>query len=136
MIINTRFSLHEEVHVLRHSKMLKVTEPCTVCLETKVLILEGVKYECPKCNGRGHLIGHRYAWYLELTSTVGQVQVYSRLPEDITEEEPWEFDERYMLRATGVGSGTVYCGRDDLWGGTREEAQLEADRRNAEGEWP
>ena len=136
MIIETRFSLGDVVHVLRHARMERVIEPCPACKEAKVIVIEGESFKCPKCDGRGHLIGQRHAWYVDLTSTVGRVEVATRSREDITEDEPWLLDERYMLHATGIGSGTNYNSRQDLWGGSREEAQAEVDRRNREREWP
>jgi hypothetical protein len=134
--VETKFSLGDTVHVLRHSRIERVTEPCPTCKEAKAIVVEGESFTCPKCEGRGHLKGQRYAWYVELTSTVGQVSVCTRHHSEITEDEPWEVDERYMLHATGVGSGTTYGNRNDLWGGTREEAQAEAERRNRERTWP
>jgi len=41
------------------------------------------------------------------------------------------YEEKYMCKETGVGSGTVHDG-STLWP-SKEEAQAECDRRNKEG---
>jgi hypothetical protein len=132
MIIETKFSIGDTVHVLRHARVEKVTEACPTCRGAKVITVEGEVFKCPKCSGRGHLIGERHAWYIDRTSTVGQVQATTRTPD---EDDPRPFEERYMLHATGIGSGSVYID-SDLWPGTDEEAQAEVDRRNRERVWP
>lgn len=132
MIFETKFDMGQRVHVIRFGYVEKVAEACPTCLATGRISVQGEAFVCPKCKGKKHLTVEKGAWYVSESSTVGQVRAETREP-DVDDLSPTE--NRYMLHATGIGSGSVYHERD-LWGGTREEAQAEADRRNAAGERP
>jgi hypothetical protein len=127
MKFETKFDMGQIVHVISQTRASKVLEPCPTCLGEGCIPVRGESFVCPKCNGSKNVTQTAYVWHVAESSTVGQIEICTSR-ETLDDAET---DVRYMLRATGIGSGRVYD-EHELWAGTREEAQAEADRRNIE----
>lgn len=110
---------------------------CAACEGSKKVDLRGSQFDCPGCKGAGTVLAKAYGWVLGVTSSVGSIEAKREVVTEMTcfyngEEELDEGTERtlvkYMLRATGVGGGSVYD--EHCLFASREEAQAECDRRN------
>jgi hypothetical protein len=132
VIFETKYDMGQTVHVIQFGYVEKIAEACPTCLGTGQIAVQGEAFVCPRCRGKKHLTVEKGAWYVSQTSAIGQVEVRTC---DRDEDNPEGLERRYMLHATGVRSGSVYQ-EHELWGGSREDAQAEADRRNADGERP
>ena len=131
MKIETRFSIGDRVHTVSNGRVFRVDhDACPVCSATETpgqVTISGEAFTCPKCGGKKEVRVERYGWWVSECSEVGQISLVVRdandaeLPED-------EKEVRYMLHATGVGSGT--CWSSEHCFATRAEAQAWCDARN------
>ena len=138
-IIHTKFVLGTRVWRVSWTSP-KRQDPCPFCAGVgRICGTDGSSERCPKCRGAGS----KTVWLPRCYSvgdrplTLGEVQVRERAeyregPESEFDNFGWQEakrEERYMCRETGIGSGSLHDA-DDLFA-TREEAQADADRRNA-----
>lgn len=127
MEIKTKFNLGEVVYPIRNYRR-EVTTVCSTCDGIGEVTLAGKGYRCPECSGSGSMtyfepVGWRPIE--EFASAIGKVSVemYANQYHENNEDRI-----RYMLKATGVGSGNMWS-EDDLFA-SMAEAQEECDRRN------
>ena len=133
MNIETRFDLGQIVWRVGRQKKV-ASDTCLACDGAgrhEIERRDGTtqKSTCEACRGRGKI---NEVWYdiYEIfdQSRIGQIEV--RLQTDTARAyfgDP-QVEERYMVEATGVGSGTVYPLRDGEWShahlfGSEEEAE-------------
>lgn len=127
MNITTKFSLGDVVTAINRGNRQEWVD-CPLCLGTgDITVSESATIRrCPECYGKkGKTYWREEQWTTRHTSTIGKVNI-----ELYGDEYDGTDREQYMLASTGVGSGTLWP-VDQLWA-TREEAQAECDRRNAD----
>jgi len=143
MRIDTKFNNGDKVVWISH-KLREEWEPCGFCGATGVIRgANGKEESCPICNSNinicygkcGKTIYKFLEWQITKHLTIGQVQVSvtgkwegsnQTFSNYSTKEFIWE--ERYMCRETGIGSGSLYNYKDLFL--SEKEAQAECDRRN------
>ena len=125
MKIETKFDLGQYVYVIWQRRG-KAFEPCPYCQETGRLETPAGSVLCPKCSGqKGKVIFTPEKWEVTDSGTIGNVRAERYDPScDIDDETS------YMLDTTGIGSGALWP--EDRLFATREEAEAECARRNAE----
>ena len=133
MNVTTKFDLGQQV-VKINNHTPSIAAKCEVCDGTgRVDVPKHGPTSCPKCHGhRTYTVYPKTQWNVFDGGTIGNLRLslYHRDPELDPEMRGTHDDERqYMLYETGIGSGTLHYERDLFL--TREEAQLECDRRNA-----
>lgn len=135
MNITTKFSIGERVYRISRFQA-QTTIVCSVCNDTKQVVLSGQSFKCPNCE-RGTSTWHERWFAYSTSTTIGEIKVEVTLKEphpcDMIDEDEIPFDggttkEVYMLAATGIGSGTLW-NHSDLFL-SLEEAQIEVSRRN------
>ena len=111
MNIETRFDLGQMVVQVARRQHNGFDE-CTACAgrgRLPIERLDGTTQEsyCEACQGRGRV---REVWYdlyeVRSESRIGQIEIRLRVA-PLGEGEPTR-EERYMIEATGIGSGTVH----------------------------
>jgi hypothetical protein len=118
-----KFELGQIVHVA-HRGQQKVVETCKVCDGIANITFRDKEYTCPGCHGRGTYSKWKpLSWHFDLTSRVGNIRAEWYMP------GYGETEIKYMLTATGVGSGTLWS-ESNLFA-TLDELEAECDRRNA-----
>lgn len=130
MRINTKFSLNDKVFTIHKSGSTQFIK-CEVCEGKGGITTEKGRFNCESCYGNG---GKREyipeKWKIGYkNTTIGKVyiEMYNeRFYEDYPDYRDKEF--KYMIEATGIGSGTVWYEKDLFK--TEKEAQKECDRRN------
>ena len=132
MKIETKFSLGDRVFIIhKHGNYQFVT--CKACQGKGGVYVESMKFECSACYGKGgreEWIAKK--WQVAYKNTkVGRVTVEKYL-EEYYKEYPSDRDReiRYMVTATGIGSGSVWSEKDVFK--TLKEAEAECAKRNAE----
>jgi len=139
MNCNTRFSCGDVV-VKIFQAPTKTWEPCGFCgADGRIQGADGKWKPCPECYGsKGHNKYGSAAWQAsDETLTIGQVRFEftgewegSSSEFDNYGAQKEELEVQYMCRETGIGSGSLHYERDLFR--TKEEAQKEADWRNAQ----
>ena len=127
MEITTKFNLGQKVYPIRSFRKELITT-CPICDGIGEVTISGKEYTCPECCGSGtRTLVEPQKWQVvdEYISKIGKiaVELYAERYQKRNEGHT-----RYMLGATGVGSGTLW-NEDDLFA-TIEEAQAECERRN------
>jgi len=102
---------------------------------------DGTTRQCPECYGRREYetLVHE-GWRIMSELTIGEVKIMARGKDPVGSPFRSQFsnygpqmaayEEEYMCKESGIGSGSVHY-VDTLWA-TKEEAQTECDKRNAE----
>lgn len=99
MEIKTKFEIGQLVYAVSNS-ILTVKETCEVCSGKGRIDLKGKDYLCPECHGNRMITKTRpEAYRIQYHSQVGKITV---------EVQDDQYKETYMLKATGVGSGTLW----------------------------
>ena len=131
MIIETKFELEQEVYPISQRSTYDWIE-CPTCQGKGNIVIQGSNEEmyCPKCYGKkGHSEYRAKEWAVcyDFASKIGKIdfEIYAR-----KYEEDYKSTRRYMLRASGVGSGT--CWDEDNLFASEEEAIAECQKRNAD----
>ena len=126
MKFEARFSIGDEVAVIQNIKR-EVLIPCPACEgKGKVTLADSVERTCPACYGqRNERTWEPTQWRLAHIGIVGRVSVSTT----VTEGGGVEDEVRYMIDATGIGSGTVWKEADLCTLGSYE---AECDSRNAQ----
>ena len=144
MLIETKYNLGDIVYPI-HKTCEQIWIPCKSCGETGIITYnDGEQDKCPKCWGeKGRVEWQSTKWMLidnypkEVKNKaiergdhvwfppfkIGQVRV---------EQEKNSKEVQYMCVETGVGSGTIW--NEDQLFLSKEEAQLECDKKNIIGE--
>jgi hypothetical protein len=142
MNIETKFQFNDRVYFI-HQAWRQYWEPCGFCGSKGYVFGANQKErDCPECYGRkGFQRQGEFEWLVDGPYTIGQVRV------EITGEDEDSPDtgfsnygprkycrkEEYMMKETGIGSGSIYDGYRCF--ASREEAQAACDTRNvAKGE--
>jgi hypothetical protein len=124
MEFNSKFKIDQYVWAVTYSR-LETHEKCPACNGVGWVVLnDGKDYQCPKCYGEGYL--HDYLdqeYRISLKSQVGKITI---------EQTGDEYNETYMLKATGVPSGQVWSA-DQLFA-SQKEAQEYCDKMNKKAE--
>jgi len=129
MIIEPKFELEQEVYPISQSSTYDWIE-CPTCQGKGNVIIQGSNEEmyCPKCYGKkGHSEYRAKEWVVnyDFASKIGKIDFEIYAPRY---EKDHETQRRYMLRASGVGSGTLWD-EDNLFA-SAEEAKEECNKRN------
>lgn len=121
MKIKTKYNLGQDVYTIIHlNKQIK--EKCPVCNGTGHVTLNGNQYQCPECYGQGIKVEWTSSgWTVDQSSQIGRIDV--SVKDDV-------YKESYMLKYSGIDSGTIWD-VGDLFS-TREEAEKECEKRNEE----
>ena len=139
MRFETQFNFKQEVWEVRQC-MVNEWVPCSFCAATgKIKGAGGEERMCPECHGRlGRHEVKGLAWAAGGPLTVGQIRIEHTCAS--TGGEGCIFDnygpqkeqrkEEYMCYETGIGSGSIH--RDYELFASREEANAEAERKNAD----
>jgi hypothetical protein len=129
MIIETKYNLGDCVYPIWITGDYKWI-PCKSCDSTgQIKLADGEEVPCPKCYGRkGEKVWQSDKWNVitQGFGTIGKIEPCVYLSEYYGKNRI-----TYMLDSTGVGSGTVYY-EENLFL-TKEEAQIECDRKNELG---
>lgn len=122
MQINTKFNLNDYVYPIVCGGE-EIWIPCTTCDGSGIVKIKNSdrEFQCPDCYGnKGRNEWTTNGWHLSnYKSQVGLIR---------TETDKNKSKTNYMLKATGIGSGTIWK-EDDLFS-SKEEAQKECDLRN------
>jgi hypothetical protein len=123
MKFESRFNLRQEVwHITKQSADKFCA--CLSCMGGKIPLPDGKTLSCPRCAGKGVISYSQVLRYIVGDKmTVGQIRVQ-------VGGEREDDEEQYMTHQTGVGSGSIYYGKD-LYPSIAE-AQSECGRRNLE----
>jgi hypothetical protein len=139
MNIESKFGLNDKVYMIGfdHKQEWVV---CSACAGSgKITLADGRERTCPECYGRlGSHIYLEQEWQIKNTLTIGEVRVSIKNIESDGEfdnighyeEGKTQLEEVYMAYETGIGSGTLWNGKNLF--STREEARAECEKRNAE----
>jgi RecJ-like exonuclease len=132
MNIKTKFSLGDRVFIIqKYNKEEWV--PCESCKGKGGVIVEDNYFQCTDCRGSGgktHWLPDK--WKVSYKNTkIGKIAV-EKYSEEYYEQNPQyrKLEVRYMVTATGIGSGTVWYELDVFK--TLQEAEAECNRRNEE----
>lgn len=128
MEIITKFNLNQKVYPICNYQKEVVTT-CPTCDGIGEVTIADKEYICPECYGSGtKTFVEPQKWQVinEYIGKIGKVAV--ELYVERYQKRNYEDQIRYMLKSTGVGSGTLW-NEDDLFA-TIEEAQAECERRN------
>lgn len=142
MTITTKYDLGQRVFSVRRDYATRIIK-CKCCNNTGTVTINGAEYTCPKCNGTANSKEHcGHKWFVWEEGEIGKVEYQvtagkfassnSNMPRYFTDEQlqtPDEIEIKYMIDATGVGSGTLWEELDLF--ATREEAQAKCDEENA-----
>ncbi len=143
MNIKTKFNFKDKVYLITHRPITK-WETCVFCAGEKTIIGRNLEARiCPECYGvGGHKQHIKRGWALgEYPLTIGEVQITKRC--EYLSDDPDNtfgnygsqkalYKEQYMCYETGIGSGTLWPGKDLFY--SEEKAQKEADKRNKKEE--
>lgn len=142
MNITTKYNLGQSVFTVRRDFATRIIK-CRACENTRKVTIREVEYVCPKCHGTANSKEHcGQKWFVWEKGEIGKIDYEitagkyassnSNMPRYFSDEQLAAADEiqiRYMIDATGVGSGTLWE-EEDLFP-TREEAQAKCDAENA-----
>jgi hypothetical protein len=107
--------------------------PCTDCKGKGGVIVEDTHFTCASCYGKKGRIGWvSKEWAVAYRNTkVGKVYI-EKYSEEYYQQNPQYRDReiKYMVTATGVGSGSIWYEQDIFK--TLKEAEAECNRRNEE----
>lgn len=138
--IETKFNAEAVVFAVV-KRTQRVRQPCPLCDDDGKVQIGDETRLCPDCYGRGYsTVTEPLAWRVVGPLTVGQIRVEITPFFDGDEDSMFgnlghqegSYRETYMMRETGIGSGTMWEG-DTLYA-TRALAQAEYDRENKEDE--
>lgn len=120
-----KFELGQKVYAVTSvysNKEQHVT--CDVCNSTGMVEIKGQEYNCPSCHGKMETVhlGFKYVISHE-KAEIGKInmELYSK-----RYERQYKSEVRYMLRETGVGSGSLW--REERLFATKAEAQEFCDK--------
>jgi len=130
MRIETKYNYRDIVYpISTRFETLKVSTNCPACKDKGKVELNGNEYTCPKCRGYTyHEVEGDIEYYVTFSQgKIGKIDI--NLYDPKYEGKYGNISEiRYMLDSTGIGSGTVW--EEDNLFKSRDEAQIECDRRN------
>jgi len=139
MEIHTKYNFGDKVwNIVTTPKQLFIS--CGFCNGSgRIVGKNGIFISCPECRGKGeNSKWENQGWRVGNQLTIGEVRVEIRAEDSIGFEPDTIFanygpqqahhKENYMCRESGIGSGTLHD-IDRLWP-TKEEAQIECDKRN------
>ena len=141
MVIKTKFKFEDKVWYIRQEYKQDWTE-CSFCSgKGKLIGSDGSQEHCPKCYGRkGEMkLAKKREWFPHGPYTVGQIRVCITGAFNDGEEktfanfgnQEYRREEEYMMRETGIGSGTLY--RAEHLFATEKLAKEECAKRDQEG---
>lgn len=124
MKLETKFDLGDTVYAVWKTRE-KLHMPCSACDGTGSINLKDEIYRCPKCYGSGgrEEYTNRDRYYIDQISTVGLVCAEASIDKDHNEII-------YMIKSTGIGSGTTWHEKDLF--GSEKEALAYCDKKNKE----
>ena len=145
MILESKFDFDDKVWRITQRTRKEWVE-CAFCKgQGQIAGVDGTWAQCPKCQARrGKNTYHEERWQVlgGCPLTIGQIRVQVRNEyrggidtgpgglrcENYGHQEAHR-EESYMMRETGIGSGSVYYAQDLF--ASPGEAQAECDKRNA-----
>lgn len=140
MEIKTKYDFGDKVFFIVRTRK-KVIKHCPFCAgKGKITGADDKTRSCPECYDRRTVTEWLpTAWQITRAMTVGEVRVEVTNSPGIPDEEMFDNykpqkgqKEQYMCIETGIGSGSLY-NVEKLFP-TKEEAQAECDKLNAEEE--
>ncbi len=131
MVLETKFNLYDKVWGIGRG-MQSDWVKCGFCDGAGTVEgANGKARSCPDCFGRkGRNENHCTCWSISnngLPMVVGQVRIMKQAAEGSVSAGG---EERYMLKETGIGSGTLHCSERLFI--SKEQAQAGCDKLNAE----
>lgn len=130
MQIDTKYSIGQTVHAITSDFCTRKIK-CPACHGSGMVPIDGESFCCPKCKGHGLFDRHAgHKWVPTETGVVGNVQVTVTAARFLDTWDKPSPHITYMLDTTGVGSGRLWEESDTF--PSREDAQAECDRRNAD----
>ena len=139
MKLTTKFDHNDVVYSIYHNRPQHFVL-CSFCGgEGRIVGADGSETNCPMCYGhKGEQVYDEHPkWMVRPEGlTVGHVRVEITFKHKASSmfsnygSQKYEYEERYMMYETGIGSGTLH-NADNLFASV-EEAQAECDRRNDE----
>lgn len=129
MQFNTKFNIGDEVFCIQSAPANHQIK-CTCCKEVGTVNIDGIDYQCPKCKGNSkHLQNCGYKWYvIHDSARVGKIRAEFTGRGYINRDDD-KLVHEYMIDTTGIGTGTIW--KEDTLYASREEAEAECARRNA-----
>jgi len=134
MEINTKYNFGDYVYpIISKPEEIKVYNNCPVCHDIGKIELNNTKYTCPECRGNTYKIKYgdpEWFVYSHGGGFIGKIDLdlYDKKYEDNYYGHKSKIS--YMLDTTGIGSGNLW--EEDNLFLSKEEAQVECDRRNKE----
>lgn len=122
-----KYDIGQRVHHISRSLLYRA-DPCLTCHGEKTITLDGERFRCPRCEGKGTAQKPEWRWLVSVSGCVGQIQATLVAAEQAERAGVDLYSVKYMLDATGVVSGSVYSERDVF--PTLEDAEAECKRRN------
>jgi len=137
MKIETKFSNGDKVYRITRAPLWEYIQ-CSGCAgEKRIVLRDKSSAPCPNCKGHGTLrTASAMSWGCSQQKfTIGQIRVTITNSPGLLEKREFDnfapkdgYHEEYMTVETGIGSGSVFKGRDLFV--TREEALAECKKRN------
>lgn len=122
----TKFNMGDRVWIVSHHSFQRIVR-CKPCGNTGKIVIAGEELICPKCSGRSthaQYAGEKH-YVAEFDTVVGKITVEH-------EQSRWRdgppIQVKYMVEATGVGSGTVWD--EERLFASLEDAQHHCDQKN------
>jgi hypothetical protein len=141
MILESKYNIGDKVYPI-HKAREPIWIPCKSCGETGIITYnDGEKAECPRCWGEKGKVEWRLTKWMLIDNYPKEVRKKAiecgdhvwlppfKIEQIRIEQEKNNKEVRYMCKETGVGSGTVWSEKELFL--SREEAQLECDKRNS-----
>lgn len=129
MNIETKFNLGDKVWVVT-TNMIQKAIMCSLCKDSRKITLNGTEYKCPRC-GDAHTgyLKYFHRHIVTFSGRIGKVSVEQYADKRIAGREyANKREEKYMLDATGIGSGN--CWPVESLFATEKEAQQFCDQQN------
>lgn len=134
MQFNSKYDIGQEVFAVHRQTVSRPAIKCPACDDGTVL-LKGERFECPSCNGKKEVQAREYGWIITLRGVVGLIKIehsfdrgYDHDADEEIESSDPSTEVQYMLRESGIGSGTVYTERRLF--PSRDAAQTWCDQHN------
>jgi hypothetical protein len=125
MVYTTKYEMFQEVWGICDETFRQIVK-CLTCRATGKVTIGTEEFVCPKCNGRSaHPVYVGRKWFVAENGVIGKIDV-THFPGDYHGHS--DTQAKYMIDATGVGSGRVWD--EDLLFVDRDAAERECARRN------
>lgn len=128
MELTAKYHLGQVVWAVSRANFKRLVN-CQACNATGKITIGGEQFVCPKCGGSSAYpqnAGEKC--YIDLSSRIGKVEITAYEADHCKEWDDPPIQVKYMLKATGVGSGRVWKEEELFF--SEEEAQAYCDSHN------